>query len=157
MLNLASLISTVVLSLPLTAVAAPAVPVIGTRLEDRAVSQTYKVAVGKGGKPRYNPQYVHAKVGDTIRFEFFPREHSVTETSFDNPCHEINGGYDTGLITFSKYRNMTRTYKVTKQQPQFFYSSAHYACVAGMVFAVNPPRTGRTFQKFQNNAIHSVE
>ena len=69
MFNLASLISAVVLALPLTALAAPAVPAAAAGLEDRSRSKTHKVTVGQGGKLRYDPEYVNAKVGDTIKFE----------------------------------------------------------------------------------------
>lgn len=72
MFNLASLVSVVVLALPLVALAAPTVPATDAGLENRSGSprsKTHKVTVGKGGKLRYRPQYVDAKVGDSILFE----------------------------------------------------------------------------------------
>ena len=70
--NLASLVSTVVLVLPLTAIAAPAIPVAVAGLEDCSswhYPKTHKVMVGKGSKSRFDPQYVRAKVGNYIKFE----------------------------------------------------------------------------------------
>ncbi|KAF8599531.1 hypothetical protein BDV93DRAFT_560335, partial [Ceratobasidium sp. AG-I] len=120
---------------------------------------THKVTVGKGGKLRYHPQYVRAKVGDTIKFEFYPTEHSVSETLFDKPCRQITNGFDTGVIPVEDGASdlPTRTFKVTSKEPRWFYSNELYRCTAGMVFAVNPPKTGNTFKKFLNNAIHTEE
>ncbi|KAG8691474.1 hypothetical protein FRC09_011614 [Ceratobasidium sp. 395] len=57
--SLVSLIYFVFFFLPLTVLAAPAAPAF--ELESRA-NKTHKVIVGrKGGKLRYEPQYVYAK------------------------------------------------------------------------------------------------
>ncbi|KAG8728602.1 hypothetical protein FRC10_004777, partial [Ceratobasidium sp. 414] len=64
--NIASLVSAVVLALPLAALAAPAAPV--SEFEERS-GKTHKVTVGANGQLRYDPQYVHAKVGDYVKFE----------------------------------------------------------------------------------------
>jgi plastocyanin len=72
MLSFASLFSAVVLALPLTAFAAPAVPASDSEIEERSswhYPKTHKVTVGAWGKFRYNPEYVDAKVGDYIKFE----------------------------------------------------------------------------------------
>ncbi|KAF8600223.1 hypothetical protein BDV93DRAFT_525511 [Ceratobasidium sp. AG-I] len=161
MFNFASLISTVVLALPLVALAAPAVPAADAGLEDRSdwhYPKTHKVTVGNNGKLRYDPQYVHAKVGDYVKFEFHPKNHTVTESSFDNPCHKIDYGFRTGFVPVPQDQTShfpTRTFKVTDKKPHWFYCGQTGHCPDGMVFAVNPPKSGNTFEKFQKKAQHS--
>ncbi|CUA78496.1 hypothetical protein RSOLAG22IIIB_13187 [Rhizoctonia solani] len=78
-------------------------------------SKTYKVTVGANGKLRYNPQYVHAKVGDYIKFEFHPKNHTVTESSFNKPCYAIDQGFSTGFVPVASEDSWdlpTRKFKV---------------------------------------------
>ncbi|KAG8774885.1 hypothetical protein FRC12_001774 [Ceratobasidium sp. 428] len=160
--SLASVLSAALLVLPLSALAAPAAPV--SDLEDRGYSKTHKVTVGADGKLRYDPQYVHAKVGDYVKFEFHPKNHTVTESSFDEPCTGLTGnegeqiGFRTGFVPVPEKQTShfpTRKYKVTDDKPHWFYCGQVGHCPAGMVFAVNPPKKGNTFKKFQKMAMES--
>ncbi|KAG9081191.1 hypothetical protein FRC06_005739 [Ceratobasidium sp. 370] len=164
--NLASLVSAVVLALPLASLAAPSVPSADSDLEDRSwhYPKTYKVTVGAWGKLRYDPEYVYAKVGDYIKFEFHPKNHTVTESSFDHPCNRLTDphgnplGFRTGFVPVpatQTYHFPTRKFKVTDKKPHWFYCGQTGHCPAGMVFAVNPPKKGNTFDKFQKMAIES--
>ncbi|KAG9121921.1 hypothetical protein FRC07_001901 [Ceratobasidium sp. 392] len=155
------LASAVLLALPLTALAAPAAPV--SDLEERS-SKTYKVTVGAWGKLRYDPEYVHAKVGDYVKFEFHPKNHTVTESSFDSPCTKLTDdhgnqiGFRTGFVPVPEKQTSnfpTRKFKVTDTEPHWFYCGQVGHCPAGMVFAVNPPKKGNTFHKFQKMAMES--
>ncbi|CAE7181188.1 unnamed protein product [Rhizoctonia solani] len=49
----------------------------------------------------------------------------------------------------------TREFKVTDEKPHWFYCGQVGHCPAGMVFAVNPPEEGNTFDKFQDMAEQS--
>lgn len=72
MFNFASVFSVVMFALPLSALAAPAVPAVEAELEGRSnwhYPKTYRVTVGAHAKLLYDPEYVHAKVGDYIKFE----------------------------------------------------------------------------------------
>ncbi|QRW06419.1 plastocyanin-like domain protein [Ceratobasidium sp. AG-Ba] len=161
--NIASIVSVVVLALPLAASAAPAVEL---DLEARG-PKTHKVTVGKNGKLRYKPEYVRAKVGDYIKFEFHPKNHTVTESSFDDPCYKLEDnegnqvGFATGFVPVPEDQTShfpTRKYKVTDDHPHWFYCGQVGHCPAGMVFAVNPPKKGdKTFKKFKEAAMNSVQ
>ncbi|KAG8735188.1 hypothetical protein FRC10_010896 [Ceratobasidium sp. 414] len=120
--NIASLISAVVLALPLAGLAAPAAPTPApaSNLEDRS-GKTHKVTVGANGELRYDPQYVYAKVGDYVKFEFHPKNHTVTESSFDYPCTGLTGnegepvGFRTGFVPVPSTQTShfpTRKFKV---------------------------------------------
>jgi len=46
----------------------------------------------------YDPPYINAKVGERISFIFHPKNHTVTQSSFDAPCTPLYNGTDTGFI-----------------------------------------------------------
>lgn len=41
--------------------------------------------------------YQSASAGDQIIFHFEQANHTATQSSFDDPCHTISGGFDSGL------------------------------------------------------------
>lgn len=47
------------------------------------------VNVGKSGLT-FDPDTLNVAAGDKVEFHFFPGDHSVTQASFDNPCHPLN-------------------------------------------------------------------
>jgi plastocyanin len=57
----------------------------------------HKVTVGLGGLV-FNPSNISAAIGDTVTFEFHPKAHSVTQSTFADPCTFKDGGIDTDLI-----------------------------------------------------------
>ncbi|KAF4624883.1 hypothetical protein G7Y89_g13283 [Cudoniella acicularis] len=63
-----------------------------------ATAATIQVAVGQNGLT-YTPNNITASVGDLIQFSFFPKNHSVTQSSFADPCHPLAGGF---FSTFQK-------------------------------------------------------
>ncbi|KAG9089507.1 hypothetical protein FRC07_012327, partial [Ceratobasidium sp. 392] len=145
--SLYAIVSVFLLALPWTSFAAPAAAAaVDSELEDRSsyYPKTHKVTVGAWGKLRYNPEYVHAKVGDYIKFEFHPKNHTVTESSFDHPCNKLTDahgnqiGFRTGFIPVPEKQTShlpTRKYKVTDKKPHWFYCGQTGHCGAGMVFA----------------------
>lgn len=56
---------------------------------------THNVRVGQNGAEFY-PPYVKAAPGDTVRFTFWPRNHTVSSCDFQAPC-EWNGDFDSGF------------------------------------------------------------
>ena len=82
-----------------------------------AFGAEYNVQVGAGGNLAYDPEYVSAQPGDTINFTLCaalfisytfnalipqildsnPKNHTVTQSSFNTPCVALDGGAKTGL------------------------------------------------------------
>lgn len=63
---------------------------------------THDVSVGVGAKAAYSPDSVVAAVGDVVRFNFNPKNHTATQSTFANPCLAIQKttgvvGFDSGL------------------------------------------------------------
>lgn len=63
----------------------------------------HKIIVGVDEKFVYNPANISVSIGDTVTFEFHPKNHTATQSSFLNPCkplHETSTsqiGFKSGL------------------------------------------------------------
>lgn len=121
----------------------------------------YDVQVGPNGQLVYDPPYVHASPGDTVRFHFNPKNHTVTQSSFENPCSGIDHGFKTGFIPVAPNTNPPpyKDFVVPKHhgKPLWFYCGQVNHCSSGMVFAINPPPAGQpnSFHDFQEKAKQS--
>jgi plastocyanin len=49
-------------------------------------AKTIDVTVGNGAILAYHPSNITADVGDEVAFTFYPRNHTVNQASFENPC-----------------------------------------------------------------------
>ncbi|KAJ8517092.1 hypothetical protein ONZ45_g5676 [Pleurotus djamor] len=118
---------------------------------------TITVHVGLQGS-FYSPSPVSAQLNDIIHFVFDGPFHDVTQSSFDNPCEPLAGGFSSGIA--GRGANGTdptpvwdlRVTNVTT--PIWFYCGASIPvphCTAGMVGAINPPSIAM-FNAFQSNA-----
>jgi plastocyanin len=132
---------------------------------------THHVSVGKSGL-KFSPPFVHAQTGDTVRFSFFPRNHTVTSSNLDTPCIP-NGVFDSGFHP-TWFQNSTQyiDYPVTNaSESLFFFRYVLYStspnllanltyilsrqkneCKNGMVFAINPAST-QQFKDFYTKAV----
>ena len=74
------------------------------------------------------------------------QNHSVTQSSFDDPCHPLAGGFFSGFVPTngSPSSNTTFTITVNDNTPIWFYCSQPNGnhCQAGMVGSINAPSTG---------------
>ena len=50
---------------------------------------THEVTVGANGMLAFSPSSITALVSDSIEFTFYPKNHSVTQSTFSNPCVPI--------------------------------------------------------------------
>ncbi|KAF7335686.1 hypothetical protein MVEN_02223900 [Mycena venus] len=113
-----------------------------------------------GGPLRFTPTSVTASIGSTVNFRFTsPGNHSVTQSSFQNPCIPLDGGLDSGFQPVSADTTSVFpewSFAVENgTQPLWFFcrqSSPIYHC-PDMLFAVNPPTDpGTSYQDFARNA-----
>ncbi|KAF8253684.1 hypothetical protein K440DRAFT_618137 [Wilcoxina mikolae CBS 423.85] len=116
--------------------------------------KTYNVVVGgsKNGQPvlKYTPEYVYAQPGDVVVFDFLFKNHTVSESTFEKPCEKKMGGFESGFRPNLNNVPGTSKYQVTVQdtQPHWVYCAQGPHCSLGMVFAINPPETGNTYDQF---------
>ncbi|KAH8107219.1 Cupredoxin [Cristinia sonorae] len=114
-------------------------------------STQINVDVGAGGNFVFNPANITAAAGTLVTF-FFPDgsvPHSVTQSSFANPCTPLASGFDSGLQNSKQF-----TINVTDAStPIWFFCKAPAHCGSGMVGSINAPAAGNTFDNFQAAAI----
>ena len=96
---------------------------------------TIKVTVGAGGVLQYSPNNLVAAVGTAVEFDFFPKNHTVTQSSFANPCHPLSGGFFSGFVpTKDSPSGTSFTIIVNDTKPIWFYcgQTTGNHCQSGM-------------------------
>ncbi|KAI0819018.1 hypothetical protein BC629DRAFT_1588329 [Irpex lacteus] len=116
------------------------------------------VKVGNAGGLTFDPQEVQAQDGDTIQFVFLSKNHTLTQSSFANPCTRLSDdSLDSGFQFVAANSTTVPQYSFTMTNvpagtPLWFYCRQADHCQKGMVFAVNPT-ADKTFQAFQQKAM----
>ncbi|KAH8769745.1 Cupredoxin [Hyaloscypha finlandica] len=121
---------------------------------------TIPVQVGNGGALTFVPNDIKANVGDSIEFSFFPKNHSVTQSSFADPCHPLAGGFfSTFIPTNSSEASETFTIVVNDTKPIWIYcaQTVKSHCQSGMVASINAPATGNTLAAFKLKASNATD
>ncbi|KAE8148507.1 hypothetical protein BDV25DRAFT_141741 [Aspergillus avenaceus] len=116
----------------------------------------HRVSVGHQNASVFSPNQLNANIGDQIIFEFHSLNHTLTQSSFGDPCSPL-GGLDSGFTQYNPEDkdDLTLTITVNTLEPQWFFCkqihpSSH--CHAGIMFALNP---GDRMKDFMENAKRS--
>jgi hypothetical protein len=134
----------------------PAPPALSTTTPPTP-GQTHTVIVGENGDFLYGPNQLDAEIGDVIKFDFLAKNHTVTQSSFKEPCSPLADGFDTGFNQFNPHNisgAFVKYFPVTTKKPQWFYCKQTVPvshCNKGMVLGINP--AGK-FDQFLWNAEH---
>jgi len=65
-----------------------------------AQESDHKIIVGIDGQLAYGPPNISVPIGDTVTFEFHPKNHTVTQSSFFEPCQPLADTSTTGAVGF---------------------------------------------------------
>jgi len=118
------------------------------------------VLVGDNGTLTFDPPRVSAQPRDIINFQFMTKNHTVTQSSFADPCRKLSltspgtDSVDSGFMPVAA-GGPTPEFNVTVNDtaPLWFYCRQTGHCGMGMVFAVNSDETSaRSFSAFQTLA-----
>jgi len=141
----------------LAAAAAALAPVLFAAAED------HLILVGANGQLAFSPTNITAAAGDTVSFQFQAKNHSVTQSSFINPCAiqttpapGINSGFQFVSNTSTTLPQWSFTVDNATTPLWFFCAQTNPAshCQAGMVFSVNAnPNSAKSFAIYQQAAM----
>lgn len=141
---------------------ASVLPVLGANI-------TVIVGADATGAPAlvFNPQVITAAVGDMINFEFHGGNHTVTQSSFTNPCtQQFNtvtqqNGFTSPFMPFDAASGQIGVFTLEVTQtanPIWFFCARKPHCKGGMYGAINPPTTGaKTFAAFAASVPNADE
>ena len=60
-------------------------------------AKNISISVGQTGLV-FDPATVTANVGDLLQFSFYPKDHSVAQSSSSSPCQPLTGGVYSGFM-----------------------------------------------------------
>jgi len=119
----------------------------------------HTVAVGQNGLT-FTPNVTKAAVGELVEFQFYPPNHTVTQSSFESPCEPLSASsfFSGFMVTSSTPDKQTFTINVTSTDPIWFYCAQTLPgphCALGMVGAINPPTSGNTLSAYAEAAANT--
>ncbi|KAJ6588962.1 hypothetical protein B0H19DRAFT_1302792 [Mycena capillaripes] len=126
-----------------------------------ASAKNILVLVGDNNQLAFSPSSVSAALGDNAVFTFMSKNHSVTQSSFANPCQNLplSPGLESGFqfiadpaatMLFPQW-----SFNITDVVPLWFFCAQTTHCQeVGMVFSINANELGsETFAAFQARAM----
>jgi len=116
--------------------------------EDEAQTRVTVVRVAQNGSLTYTPNDIRVNVGEMVQFQFAAGNHTVTQSTFDQPCQPISmhtnaTGFHSGFVpaAASAAQNQMSifTINVTNTNPMWIYCAQGRHCENGMVMVINAP------------------
>jgi len=88
----------------------------------------YDVQVGANGQLAFSPEAISAQPGDQVVFHFNPKNHTVTQSSFANPCAQKPGGFNSGFEpVMANQTQPTFAITVNDTQPTWVFLPANWS------------------------------
>ncbi|TEB39250.1 hypothetical protein FA13DRAFT_1619952 [Coprinellus micaceus] len=135
----------------------------GLALLPFVLGAVHDIRVGQEGKLLFEPEAIFAQPGDQVVFHFYPKNHTVTQSSFADPCGPKDGGFNSGFQPVAANQTdhlPTYTITVNNTDPIWAYCAQaartpNTHCGKGMVFSVNcgPDGAPNSFTNFKNSAL----
>lgn len=141
----------------------PSTPGYPTTTTAPGAVTTVTVGLKNGTELRFEPPYLmNKKKGDIIRFDFRALNHTLTESSFNDPCKKldkanaIDSGFQPNRADIPNAKIFDVTLDSDANMPRWFYckqanGQPNGHCANGMVFAINP-KSKEQFDQFLDKA-----
>jgi len=95
---------------------------------------------------KYTPDNLKADVGDKVQFQFIAGNHTVTQSTFDQPCQPISmnsnitgifSGFQPAAASAAQGKIPVFTISITDTKPMWLYCSQARHCQGGMTMVIN--------------------
>ncbi|KAK6433156.1 hypothetical protein LTR95_010668 [Oleoguttula sp. CCFEE 5521] len=106
--------------------------------------QTFTVQAGGNGELNFAPSSLVAPTGSQVQFVWYPRNHSLASSTYDNVC-QPDGRIFSGYFPVNAGMSpSTFVITITDNNPIWYYCTqvAYTHCQNGMVGVINPPASG---------------
>ncbi|KAL8939808.1 MAG: hypothetical protein Q9216_003159, partial [Gyalolechia sp. 2 TL-2023] len=132
-------------SSPMAMAASPAASAGTATPSGQVMVHVVKVS-NKQGELKFEPNNLQAAAGSMVQFHFYPKSHSVAQSTFDQPCEPIKNnmpeanGFFSGFMPVEPNAAMMPSYTimVNDTKPIWYYCSREKHCQKGMVGVINP-------------------
>jgi len=127
----------------------------------KPTGEVIDITTGKNGGLAYTLPHVDVKPGDKICFAFISKNHTITQSSFDELCSHLGYEFDTRFEFVGRSKKfITKSFFIPDtKDPLWFYCQQkvpflYYA--KGMVFAINMPKEGNTFKESKEKTLPGI-
>lgn len=120
----------------------PTLPLALLSLLPLTLATNIPITVGAGAQLAFNPNVVTANSGDKLTFSYFPKNHSVVQSSFQAPCAPLANGFFSGFQPLSAGPGPVEfVVTVNDTKPIWIYcaQTEKSHCQSGMAMVVNQP------------------
>ncbi|KLJ07120.1 hypothetical protein EMPG_17390, partial [Blastomyces silverae] len=119
----------------------------------------HPVQVGNSeGSQRFYPDSLTVEPGSMVQFQFHPANHSVAQSTFEDPCSPMSDG--TGIrsgflpVSADAADMPVFTVMINDTDPVWLFCGQNNHCQNGMVMVINPPDApDRDIEAFRSLAM----
>jgi plastocyanin len=109
----------------------------------------------------FEPENVVADIGDIVEVHFLPKNHTMTQASFDKPCEPLTGGVFSGFnfATPVGESQDVFTFTIKDKEPFWYYCSQTVGnhCQSGMSGVINQNfNSPDTLTAFKARAVGTI-
>ncbi|KAK2749978.1 hypothetical protein FQN55_002696 [Onygenales sp. PD_40] len=138
---------------------------VAKRQAPEGMVMVHTVQVGDAeGNNRFFPDSLQVDPGSMVQFQFHPKNHSVSQSIFDQPCAPISQtmanmtGVRSGFLPVAADATdmPVFTMMVNDTNPIWLFCGQQPHCQNGMVMVINPPAAaGKDIETFRSAAMSS--
>jgi len=132
-----------------------------------AQQKVHVVAVAQNSTLTFSPSRLTVAPGEFVQFQFHAGNHTVTQSTFDQPCqpiamHSNVTGFHSGFLPVSASLEAgmipTYTIQVNDTKPLWLYCAQGRHCQNGMVMVINEPtnNASRTLENYKALAAQAT-
>ncbi|KAK1754406.1 hypothetical protein QBC47DRAFT_217603 [Echria macrotheca] len=127
--------------------------------------RTTRVLVAENGTQTFSPNNIKVAAGEAVQFQFLTGNHTVTQSTFDQPCQPIamhsnitgfHSGFQPAAASAAQGMMSIFTIFINDTKPIWIYCAQGRHCENGMVMVINEPTgNNKTLANFKSLAAQA--